>query len=211
MTSWISRQLSGNRRQISAGTETAVVSDSVQNERFAGTETDVAMQKHLAYFLEAIHDEGLEAMFFEKIMPVGLAVAVDERGHVVYDTDEAGKVRVDGSGCPIPKYVETRNVDNYYAAMYNMSSQLNRLSHISPKMVKLHALYMEDIISDKLMRSPRSELNSGEIAYMNSLYNNLLILLQDATNGQKLTALLTLKKETAQSVNLTNQPDKKVF
>jgi hypothetical protein len=190
-----------------------VYAEAVHGETFTPNDTDVAFQKQLAYFNAAIHDESFERILFDKILTCVSVPEVDADGNFVYAVDAEGNVKRDGNGCPVLKMGMYRQVNDYYAALNNFLSQLNRLSFIDPKSVKLHALYAEDIISDILMSSPRSKLNSGEIAYMNSIYNMILILLQDARNGAKLNGLLTVRKESTQDVNLRSQNESagKVF
>ena len=230
MVNLLAKFLGRSGVQTDPHTRTSVYTEAVRSEGFEPNETEIALRKQLATFLEAIHDEGVEALLFDKVMPRVFVPALDESGGVVYQTqevlddrgrvvplfdaegkavkDEGGNVvpqrvaLLNANGDPIPKFVEGRQVNDYYAALNNYLSHINRLSFIQPAMVQLHALYADDIISDILLNTPRSKINSGEIAYMKSVYNQILIALQDAVNGKKITALLTLRKENAQDVNL---------
>jgi len=207
----ISKFISSNKKRLNPGTETTVYGEAVKGAEFSQNDNELAMRKLLAYFQEAIHDDDFAAIMFDKVMPKVMVPRFDDKGYIMYARDELENILLDGKGEPIITYTEGRQVNDYYAALNNMLSQLNRLSFIDPKMIRLHSLYAEDVVSDILMSSPRSKLNSGEIAFLNSLYNMIVILLQDARGGNKLNALLTVRKENTADVNLRQNEKKGVF
>jgi len=198
--SWVTRTLGGNRLKISAEAEDSVYANSVRNAAFDRSEVDEAYRKSLAIFSEAVHDEGVERILSEKMLdPVRVALR-DGDGGLLYVKDAEGNVVLDEAGRPEVMFKEYTQINNFYAAIYNMQSHVNRLSHINASDARIHYWYAEDIMSDIIMGSHRRQLNSGEIAYMKSWLTNVHIMLQDATNGRKLDALLTVKREASQKV-----------
>ncbi len=211
----ISKLLNRGKPQISGDQKSAVFTQAVQNESLNNNETDIAWKQLNAFRYEAIHDEDTEAVMAEKVLQRVIIPKVNEQtGEIEYEREADDKLKLDGNGQPIFKYAEARQVNNFYAALLNMNSHKNRLSFIDPKKVRLHALIAEDIIEDVKTNSPESMFDSGEGAYLNSQYNEQLILLGDAVNGNKVKTMFEIRKTTNQDINLRQQerkPGDKVF
>ncbi|MDR2699544.1 MAG: hypothetical protein LBC12_01815 [Nitrososphaerota archaeon] len=191
---------------LSSDGKNAVFAHAADNEIFNATETEIAMKKTLAFFHEAIHDEDQEAIDFDKIMRRVVVPKVNpQTGEIEYARDSMGAVCKDGTGAPIPVFIEGRQVDNYAAALAVLESPLNRLSFINPKNVALYSLYAENIVADIIMNSSSEDFENGKITYLNSKLVKYYKLLDDATNGRKITALLTVRKEASQDINVRQQ------
>jgi hypothetical protein len=203
--------LGGSRLRISGAAEDAVFAEGVKNAAFDSNESDEEYRKRMAVFLEAIRDEGMERVLAEKMLnPVRVAMTNDA-GEYVFEVNDKGEFVLDEHGGRVHKFVEYTKINEFYAAMYNMLSQVNRLSHINGNEARILYWQAEDMVSDLMMSQPRSRLNSGEIAYMESLLSVFHVLLMDATDGKKLKALLTIKKEASQNIAVGPVGEKKVF
>jgi hypothetical protein len=209
--SWISKIFNGGKVRLSEGSETEVLGQSVRNAAFDQTEDEQAYRNNMAIISEAIRDEGMERILAEKMFEVSRVYVKDDLGNFVYAVDKDGNLMIDSYGCKIHVVEERTKVNDFYAAIYNFQSQVNRLSHINAADAKISYWELENIISNFIMSMPRSQLNSGELAYIKSWLNHVHILLQDATGGKKLNSLLTIHKTSSQNVVVGTQEKKKVF
>jgi len=210
--SWVSRIFRGSSGglKISGAAEDAVYAESVRNAAFDASESDEAYRNRMAMFLEAVRDDGVERILAEKMLnPVRIPMR-DAAGEFVYLTDDDGKFVLDECGKKQPMFFEQTKINNFYAAVYNYISKVNRLSHINAGEAKIVYWSLEDLLSDILMSSPRSMLNCGEIQLMTSYLNYFHILLMDAADGKKLRALLTVqvKKDTTVGVGPVEEKKK---
>jgi hypothetical protein len=103
-------------------------------------------------------------------------------------------LKVDGTGHFIPKYVQAFTVDNTFAAIRTMVSHVNRLVFLQPKNAKLVSLYMEDITETAKMSMAENAFDLGIGSYLDSLYNYLFMLINDAENGNKVKSMFEIRK-----------------
>jgi hypothetical protein len=174
----------GRGGQVSSDLSDALTVEGVRADVDQRTDFEEEMQRKLALIREIVHDPDLEDLLDAKILQRVWVPEIDKNGYYVPATDEAGNVLLDEAGRPRPKLVQRQVVNDHFAAIRVYLSHKNRLSIMSPKNVKLHTLYLEDIISDAKMSRKKSQLQTGEIAYMYALLNEGLIAFEDACNGK---------------------------
>jgi len=201
MPNWLTKLL-GGRPDIPKEARGQVYGQSVRDSAFDQNESEEAYRKNLAVFLESVSDEGVERILAEKMIQTVRVPATDAEGNILFVTNPDGSFVLDASGNKVELMMTYTKINDFYAAIYNFQSKVNRLSHINPSDAKIHYWYFEQIVDDIIMSCPRSKLNSGEIAYLKSWLNYVHILLQDATGGKKLNALLTVKKEASHNVGV---------
>lgn len=209
----VSKLLNRGKPTLTQDQKTAFIAESMRQDGL-NQESEIAWKQLNAFRYEAIHDEDKEAIMAEKVLQRIITPKINEKGEIQYERDEEGNIKRDGNGQPIFVYEAGRQVNNFYAALLNMNSHVNRLSFIDPKKTRLHALLAEDIIEDVKTNSFESAFDSGEGAFLNSLFNEQLILLEDATNGYKVKTMFEIRKTTSQDINLRQQERKvgeKVF
>lgn len=205
----ISKLLNRGKPSLTPEQKTAFIAESIRQDGF-NQESEAAWKQLNAFRYEAIHDEDKEAIMAEKVLQRVIVPKVNSKtGEIEYERDEKKEIKRDGNGQPIFKCVEGRQINNFYAALLFMNSHVNRLSFIDPKKARLHALLAEDIIEDVKISSLESAFDSGEGAFLNSQFNEQLILLEDATNGAKVKTMFEIRKITSQDINFRQQ-DKKV-
>jgi hypothetical protein len=185
-----------------------LVLSAAQGEAARGdTESDLAWKNLMAFRYEVIHDEDIEDILSQKCMKPTFIPKVDEKGAVAYAQDEAGNIVTDGAGQPVIQYERVFQIDNAMAALRNMLSHTNRLTFLNPKNKRYLELIVEDLCLDVEMNMPEDEFDSSVGAYLDSLQANMVMLLNDAENGNKVKAML--ENRTTKNLDLTvGQPQK---
>jgi len=208
MGNWLTRILGGSHLRISGNAEDSIYAETVRGAFDAG-ETEEDYKRRLAVLTEATEDDGINRLLAEKILRPMQVQSRDPKGNLLYVTNDEGEYVLDDYGNRVPLTVTYTEINTFYASLYNLLSKVNRLSFINPSEAKVHFWYFEDMVSDVIMNTPEDLLDSGEIAYMKSLLNNFHILLQDASNGRKLTAFMVSKREDTRNVAVGPVQDKK--
>jgi len=209
MVNRVSKFIDKNRNRISSEVAGSLYDSAVKGEQFSETDEELAVKRQLLHIHEATEDDTLLELLSQKIFKKVVEPAVDSNGFLVFQKDSAGNVFLDGNGEPLLQKSVSYKVNPVYAAFYTHLSKLNRLSFINPKDARLYRLQLKSTLLDARMSLDEDEINSGEMTFLNALYQHGLILLNDATNGHKVTTLFTLRKESSQDVNLRNQSEKK--
>lgn len=175
------------------------------------TEIDVKWRELLGIRHEVLHDDSVDDMLEQKCLKAVSVPEFDKKGNLVFQRDTNGKICVDGNGNPIVKYKQAYVVDNTFAALRTMISHVNRCTFLDPKNTRLVQLVMEDIIEDAKMNLPEKDFDLGLGSYLDSLWNHMFFLTNDAQNGNKVKALLEIRTIKSLDVNTMQKEKKGVF
>lgn len=194
----------GNNNQIDPVLKDNLVLNAAQADLARGdSETDIALKRDQGIRYDILHDEDTEDILSQKCLKPQLMPAYDEQGKLLYERDKEGNILLDGHGNPIIVYKQGYVIDNTFAALKNMLSPVNRCVFLDPRNKQLVRLQMEDIIEDAKMNLPERDFDLGLGSYLDSQYSTMLLLTDDATNGNKVKALLEIRK--INTLDLANQ------
>ncbi len=212
MPNFISKWLRGRKNEVTEDRRHQIVVSAAQSEMMRGdTEADIAWRKDLAIRYEVLHDDDVEDILAQKVLKPIKVPDLDAKGNLQYQRDENGNVLTDSNGNPFIKFKDAVAVDNSFAALRTMISHVNRCTFLDPKNTRLVQLVMEDIIEDAKMNLPEKDFDLGLGSYLDSLWNHMFFLTNDAQNGNKVKALLELRTIKTLDVNASPKEKKGVF
>ncbi len=199
--------LGGTQDQTTVDMRNNLIFRAGEREITMDTDDELKRKEDLGVRFLVTIDEDADAVLAMKCLNFQYIPRVDKDGNVLYERDENGEIRVDGKGQPIPQYVQTYSVNSTYAALQRMLSPVNRNVFLDPKNKRLMELKMQDIIETAKMAQNEEDFNLPESSYLDSLEATMMMLLNDAVNGNKVKAMLENRKVS--TFDIMNPKEKK--